>query len=501
MTKFRSPVRRATRQESGHHVCEETTGSECKIVRSKRLNLSDSRIRIRFQNPQIKICLLFQQSLAIVAFGGYLKTEKRIKCTLDLHGDVDGLQKRKTTEFEIQEDCWSKIGIMLELSNLSQKTEIKNVVCELNFVSETGKIGLVNFFGFNLDGICYDYFVNGDDEVGSKFHEKTSIYLPEIFYFSHDEPFSIQLDVPLEKFEDGEVVVLKSCNRCGRFLLIDADDERNTISFSNHCTSRAPCTHNAFSRYITSRSDVSILPDPLKGRVEESSGKYYFRQHFGFQLECKSCKKFFVNAPLNPMRNSTQHREDSLRRRNIEILVDTLLKKEWIYHKFRRERKKEFDHHIWEKFGKKCFKCGKILDTPNKMDLDHTMPLAAFYPLDESATCLCEKCNSLKHDRYPIEFYSQGELEQLSQITGLKIEFLKSKSVNKVVIDRLKEEIVWFFDTFLADMDLQKVRDGKLTADLVYNAIIKQIRTIEPTCDLIKIYQQKTGKNPRSITN
>ena len=94
--------------------------------------------------------------------------------------------------------------------------------------------------------------------------------------------------------------------------------------------------------------DIVVPPETLKGHVEEISGKYYFRQHFGFQLECKSCKKFFVNAALNPLRNSTQHREDSLRRRNIEILVDTLLENEWIYHKFRRAHKREFDQYIWK---------------------------------------------------------------------------------------------------------------------------------------------------------
>ena len=73
--------------------------------------------------------------------------------------------------------------------------------------------------------------------------------------------------------------------------------------------------------------------------------------------------------------------------------------------------------------------------------------------------------------------------------------------MNAIVIARIKERIVWFFDTFLADNDLQKVREDKLTADLVYYAILKQIQTVEPTCDLVKLYQEKTGKKPISVTN
>jgi 5-methylcytosine-specific restriction endonuclease McrA len=93
--------------------------------------------------------------------------------------------------------------------------------------------------------------------------------------------------------------------------------------------------------------------------------------------------------------------------------VRKLLGKDWVYHRFRQERDEEFDMHIWEKFGKRCFKCGKELQSPSEMDLDHTMPLAALWPLDEYATCLCSNCNSRKSDHYPVDFYTSDELRAL----------------------------------------------------------------------------------------
>ena len=131
---------------------------------------------------------------------------------------------------------------------------------------------------------------------------------------------------------------------------IDVLNERNTLSFNNHCV-KTPCKHKehkAFSDYAITEMDYTIPPKEINGFIKDKRLKLYN----GFQLECKPCKKFFVNTPLNPLRNSTQHREDSLRRRAIERLIDQLLKRKYIYHKFRLEQQKEFDKYIWEKFGK-----------------------------------------------------------------------------------------------------------------------------------------------------
>jgi len=378
--------------------------------------------------------------------------------------------------------------------NMNKNSEIKNIKGRLKLKTNEREIGEVNFFGFNLDIIDFKYFAEND--VEDIFHEKIPIYLPEIFYFNFDKPFIVKPHIDISKFEEGKLVVLKSCNRCARYLVIDFENERNTLSFSNHCFKQAPCTHKSFSDYGITDSDYSDLPDIIKSKLDNDR----LRMYYGFQLECKSCKKFFVNAPLNPLRNSTQHREDSLRRRSIEILVDTLLELDWIYHKFRMKNKKEFDTYIWNKFGKKCFKCDIKLKSPSAMDLDHTMPLSAFWSLDETATCLCKKCNSLKSDAFPVDFYTQKELKELAKITGLDLEFLKSRTVNIKVINKIIDKIVWFFDEFLANKNYQKVREGKRTSDLIFKAINKQIKRTDKNLDLVDIYEKKTKHKPKTIT-
>jgi ADP-heptose:LPS heptosyltransferase len=111
------------------------------------------------------------------------------------------------------------------------------------------------------------------------------------------------------------------------------------------------------------------------------------------------------------------------------------------------ENKKEFDTFIWEKFNKCCFNCGTEIQSPNDMNLDHTMPLVYLYPLDATATCLCPKCNSAKSDSFPIDFYTQEKLVALAEITGISLETLQLRTSNEIVIKKLKEKIIWFFDT------------------------------------------------------
>jgi len=492
MTNFKSPKRRLTRQRSGFSVGGKTAGSECKIIYSAKIKVIQKSFILKFKREQLNPTPLFLKDLGIVGFGGYILPKKNLNFKIKIKLKIDGVEESKEKKETLSAFLWNKIGITFDIE-VNKNSKITDVEGILEISSSDSNIGELNFFGFNLDMINYPYFKEND--VEKVFNEKLEIYLPEIFYFNFDKPFLVAPDLSLEKFSKGELIVLKSCNRCSRFLPIDSKKERNTLSFSNHCFKRAPCTHNAFSRYILLNTPKGLIKE-YKDNIENDKLKMYY----GFQLECKSCKKFFVNSPLNPLRNSTQHREDSLRRRAIEILVDTLLEKGWIYHKFRIENKKEFDDFIWKKFNKTCFKCNKKLDKANDMDLDHTMPLSAFWSLDESATCLCKKCNSLKSDKFPIEFYNEKELLELSKITRLDIKFLKSKTPNIRVIKLLENKIIWFFDDFLRDKDYQKVRNNKRTSDLIFNAIDKQIKRLYPNMNLIEIYKNKTSKNPSTIT-
>lgn len=256
-----------------------------------------------------------------------------------------------------------------------------------------------------------------------------------------------------------------------------------------------PCVHTTFRAYKI-QNMAQLTPSDLSG-LTTADGKVI--SYYGHQLECKACKKFFVNAPLNPQRNAQQFKEDGLRRRAIEVLVNSLLNRNLVHFEFERRTKKEFSRYIWEKFDRRCFKCGpdsapiKLRD----MALDHTMPLAYLYRLDETATCLCSSHNSQKSDHFPVDYYSEEELVRLSAITGLSLEQLHTREVNQQVLCLLVEHVVWFYDEFLMAPDYQKVRDGILTADKI-NDSLKRI--IAGQVDLAEKYREATGHYPRSVT-
>ena len=66
-------------------------------------------------------------------------------------------------------------------------------------------------------------------------------------------------------------IVRKSCNRCARFLPINTESERSSLSFGNHCVAahRRRCKHRGFG-----------ILRPVQGRPE-------LRLESGFQLECR----------------------------------------------------------------------------------------------------------------------------------------------------------------------------------------------------------------------
>ncbi len=486
--RFRTYKRRNTSRESGFHVSGKTTGSECKIVKSLFFEDKNKYASFKFFREKIDLVNLFNINKSILALGFYIFPEKTITANIKLTYTYQSKEISKNSEISFDTNRWNKIGIH-DFVEIKSDNEVQNICVELNFKST--EYVAFHIYGFDMDIVNQVHFIDNEDAY-VEFNKKTMLSVPEIYYLNSEKKLDEYLISPsIKAFQQGKTIVLKSCNRCARFLPINIEDERSTLAFSNHCASRAPCTHKSFSTYNIVTNDSPSIP-----QINENN---QVQTYYGHQLECKACKKFFVNAPLNPMRTSTQHREDSLRRRAIEVLVDTLLENEWIYHKYRKQKHKEFDKHIWESFGKKCFNCGKEISI-KEMDLDHTMPLAYLWPLDIHATCLCSSCNSKKSDLFPSEFYDDNKLELLSQITNLPMELISIKSINVNALEKLVQNIDWFFDDFLMHKDYQKIREGKKASDQIYNSIQKVIFASAIEIDLIKEYYTKTKRYPKSIT-
>lgn len=505
---FRTPRRRSTRQRSGYHVSGEKSGNEAIIKRARKISVASKSICLLLTNTTCSCPPQFNEDYGMAATGGYIKaeTDLSIKVTLLVYkndNDEDAIVSSERT-ISVPANHWRGFGTHIEVPLFGNTTGLVDLKANICIYSD-GPIGDIQLFGVNLDPItAYE-----SQDTRSFFDTKTDIYIPGIYYFQEDEAFIIEPSIrgDVTSTQDGEQIVLKSCNRCARFLIVDVFDEPNGLGYSNHCAQRAPCSHNAFSRYQVENSDGSDIDKVFwdTGKIISDGQSVIVSTYLGFQLECRTCKKFKVNAPLNPLRNGTQHREDSLRRRAFEQLLMHLLGHDWIFFQHRQQYKNEFDVYIWNKFNCQCFGCGKPLSSTHEMDLDHTLPLNYLWPLDDTATCLCKTCNSQKNNKFPFEFtrYQEtGKLEELAAITGLdpKVVAEPMKRINIDAVVRLRERIVWFFDTFLMEDDYQKERQGKKVADLVVASLQRVFNDVNVGWNLVEEYTKVVGAMPTSVS-
>jgi hypothetical protein len=474
---FKTPRRRETKNITGFKVGGDLSGGECKILKSNQL-LVEKSTKQRIKVDTVNAKALFGKNLVIFAMGGYFYSENAYTISFEI------VRKEKSVKIEkyVEKGSFVKLGLDMEIpfSEIDKNSDFVEGFVEITCVEPIK----LNYWIFKSDFITYDYFEE-NDVYAQFFNSKKEICYPEQFYGDENKVF--------ENNVKGIPFVLKSCNRCQRFLPINHFNERIHLGFTNHCSTKAPCTHGNFANYKILETDLNQkeLLDFIENDTVFNLQEDFVIAHFGHQLECKACKKFYVNSALNSKRSASQHREDGLRRRAFEVLVLRLLNQDWIYHKYRLSNKnKEFDTAIWEKFDKKCFKCKKDLPKLNDMDLDHTMPLAFLYNLDETATSLCGSCNSSKSDSFPVDFYSEDELLALEKLTNIPLDILKSRKPNQKVVDLLKANIVWFFEEFLTFEEFQKDRDGKKAVDSICHSLQKVINKSENPFDLNETYQK-----------
>lgn len=490
---FIQPRRRSVKQRSGFKVSGTKTGSECMIFETVRFLVKGKRLSFNYKEKAVKFSKLFSEGIFIYGVGGYIKSQKAVMLTGSIKILKDNKDEKVITKKIIPAKKWVKFGFDLETSNL-QSNLLYDVVLELDFKSKHNNFE-IEIFGLQAGAV--NYYAEREIHQDT-YHEKIDLYKPEIYYLPYKEIkyFKIKNAKTLPK----GVLIGKSCNRCARFLPIDVESELNPLGFSNHCKKKPPCKHRAFSKYkITNPSLISNLPEQYVDKIATVSGQKLFTTYFGFQLECRSCKKFEVNAPLNKLRNKAQHHEDSARRRAFEKMIIELTGNDFVKN-YRITHGEEFQDHIWKRFRKRCFLCRKGLNKQKDMDIDHTFPLSYLWPLDDTATALCKTCNSVKSDLFPSELYSKEQLLKLSKLTGIPFKKISSKRriINQKVLKLLLKNVVWLFDDFLARKDYQKTRKGKKASDLIYKALQKVLQTED--INLVDIYRKEKGNFPKSIT-
>jgi hypothetical protein len=223
---------------------------------------------------------------------------------------------------------------------------------------------------------------------------------PETFYLVQDVAIGMDFldeESTLTAEVVGAEVTLKKCSYCGRMLPVDPA-RLGTLAFHKHNAKRT--------------------------------------KH---QNECRACKKWRINDDFNPKRTVDQLHESSVITRERQLFLRD--PERFQYYKLRTGA--GLKTQVWKRFGRKCFYCGRSLKL-SEVQLDHTRPLAYLWPIDEYATCLCPEHNNQKKDKFPVDFYSDTQLRELSRITSLPYEQLVAKELNMIELDRIRRDIVTF---------------------------------------------------------
>lgn len=431
-TKY-SGRRRAATRRAGFSSHPDSTGGELKTVDQPTIRIKSGEVVVvDFSIPRHRVG-------QVVAFGGWYRATGSVTVS------IDGSPYPKQTLVPPCAPNWSKFGAMWS------STDGEAFSVQARFLAS--KNTSIAFFELGCGVVSHKHLDNARTELLKNMYK----FSPEAHFFSVDG--EVAIDAPDYEKKSAKLY-LKSCNRCARFLPINIDDELIHLSFSNHCKAehRRPCSHPGFGKLKNIQTQRSVQLD------------------YGYQLECRFCKKFEVNAPHNPQRTAAQMKEDGARRRALELLLTDLFGESPQLRYRHKTGGRELADDIWSKFEKRCFNCSQPLTSQKKMQLDHTRPLALLWPLDETATCLCKSCNSEKRDRSPATFYTKaGKLDALSKKTGIPLSELRKPSPNMAAIRRLQQRLNWFFEVFCLQPALIKERDGKVAVELLLKAIQKTL--------------------------
>lgn len=444
--------RRSMTRSSGFSVHPDTTGGEFRraVVKSYRLKPG--------QCVEVTFRISGHAPGHLLGYGTWFWHKGEVSCAI-----VGGFEKRTVTSYD--DKSWNKVG------SIWAAHDNKPVQVTVAFTATTAAD--VALYEPVCGRIQHRHLQSARPELLRNMYQ----FAPEAVFVDETAGGELGIQLPDGAPASSQEIIIKSCNRCGRYLPVNVRTERDQLSFSNHCVAqhRRPCKHSTFGRLRN--------PDRADDQL---------RLDYGFQLECRFCKKFEVNAAHNPQRTTAQMKEDGARRRAFELLLAELYGGTPQL-RYRHEHGAELADEVWRRFQGKCFNCGADLPSARDMFLDHTRPLALLWPLDRTATALCGPCNSQKRDRPPAEFYSERQLVDLAVRVGLSAQELTCGRPNEDALELLLERREWFFGEFLTREEMVKERDGKVAGELVVKALQKVLVRCphHRDVDLIAEYDQR----------
>lgn len=424
--------RRAMTRSSGFRVHKGTTGGQFRRHLEKKIPLK------RGEAVTVTFAIAGHAKGDLLGYGIWFWATAGVICTVQ-----GGHIKRTLTKYG--GISWNKAGSMWFAQNA--------LPIEVTFTLTATSKGAVALYAPLCGRVRHKHLDDARPELMRNMYQ----FAPAALFISDDDAGDVTIEAAEGASSTDQPLILKSCNRCGRYLPVNVPRERDQLSFSNHCVAEhcRPCKHATFGRLRNIEDAEEVL-----------------QLDYGYQLECRFCKKFEVNAAHNPQRTSAQMKEDGARRRAFELLLAELYGGTPQL-RYRHEKGSELADDVWRRFGCACFNCGAKLQTPRDMHLDHTRPLALLWPLDRTATALCGPCNSEKRDRTPSDFYTPGKLTALAKITGIELTDLAKPYPNEEAVGLLLRRLDWFFGEFLIRKEMTKERDGKVAGELVVKALQK----------------------------
>jgi 5-methylcytosine-specific restriction endonuclease McrA len=357
----------------------------------------------------------------LIGFGGYIKPSN--SCRITVHLEPDQSSANQSVK-PLSED-WNRFGVAVEASMPCNYTAVIRFEVPQMEVRAWG----IGIGALNLPEKVVQEEPDGDDLSADHL-------APETFYLPTDQPPFSDLDGSFQGFKEerdhpgAALIDVKKCAYCQRYLPLTPESPGGL----------------AFHKHSSKKTD--------------------------HQNECRACKKWRINNELNELRTHDQFHESSTISRERKIL----LKEPEILENIKDRYGQGLKSLVWERFDKRCFNCGTTLDL-GEVELDHTRPLAYLWPIDEHATCLCSQCNNHKGDRFPVDFYNDKQLEELSGIIDLPLSELKVKDINLHQLQRIKRNIEYF---------------AREWAPVTFQAINRKVNEMRPEEDLLEHLNRKS---------
>ncbi|MCZ9330395.1 hypothetical protein, partial [Nocardia farcinica] len=374
-----------------------------------------------------------QTNTDLVGVGGYLQPTSPIDATLFL--DAGGIRAQRT--FRLGGGHWNRIGLAVQ----APETDLIEVTIEWS-----GGVD-IHCWGLAAGKLELPQSL-ANSSIDLDILNKTHLS-PETYYLLHDAPVGIDVVDGVGDITQapGLGIELKKCSYCGRLLPLDSE-RLGTLAFHKH---NAKLTNH--------------------------------------QNECRACKKWRINDDFNPKRTVDQLNESSIITRERKLF----LREPERLRNYKLRTGSGLKSQTWHRFGKVCFFCKKPLKL-SEVQLDHTRPLAYLWPIDEHATCLCAEHNNQKKDKFPVDFYNESQLRELSQLTGLPYDELTKKDINRKELDRIRNQITVFAEewqprTFAATArkileflpDVNLFNDLREADELAYKRMIKELQDRPPS--------------------